>query len=281
MIPFDIALLTKPILCKLLTTLHYSTLLYTKLNNTTLHYTTLNYTALLYTTLNNTTLHYTTPHSTTLNYTALLYTTLNNTTLHYTTLHYTTPHSTTLFYATQRRTTHGAYYTAPLHKAHTIHKSKCTNRPYLISPRSLSNSQVVLRTVTALTSALPLSSIGVKGSRGGDSMDAADDLCTCIIHRILVLSVIEKSSNMTSSSNSSINNADSSITNRIKGTDSSAANKPRRPLQSLPSSLPSSSSSTSKSYQQGQKQFSVDPKTTSAVSGTLLMVAQWITEMRY
>ena len=107
-------------------------------------------------------------------------------------------------------------------------------------------------------------------------MEAADDLCTCIIHRILVLSVIDKPSNTANNSNST-NNTDNSGTSRMKGVDSNTANKPRRPLQSLPSSLPSSS----KSYQQGQKQFPSDNKALSAVSGTLLMVAQWITEMRY
>jgi hypothetical protein len=110
-------------------------------------------------------------------------------------------------------------------------------------------------------------------------MEAADDLCTCIIHRILVLSVIDKSSNTSNSSNNSSSiNSDSSI-NRMKGIDNITANKSRRP--SLPSSLPTSSSSSTKSYQQGQKQFPLDTKALSAVSGTLLMVAQWITEMRY
>jgi len=46
----------------------------------------------------NTSLHFTTLHPTTLHYTSLHFTTLHPTTLHYTSLHFTTLHPTTLRY---------------------------------------------------------------------------------------------------------------------------------------------------------------------------------------
>ena len=85
--------------------LRFTTLHYTTLPSTTLHYNyNYNYTTTLhYTPLHSTTLHYTTLHYTT--YTPLHYITLHSTTLHYTRLHYLPLHFTTLLYSTLHSTT--------------------------------------------------------------------------------------------------------------------------------------------------------------------------------
>lgn len=139
--------------------------------------------------------------------------------------------------------------------------------------------QILLRTVSALTLALPLSPVGVKSSACGEGMETVDDLCTGMIHRILVLSVLEKNLNHSQNNGNNSNNGNSDNNRNKYSSDNQSDNKSQAPsIRSSQTTGPSSSSS--KSYTSNKHTHTQDIKATQSVSVTSL-VAHWLVELRY
>ena len=118
-------------------------------------------------------------------------------------------------------------------------------------------------------------------------METVDDLCTGIIHRILVLSVLERnqnySQNHTQNSGSNSNNGNNGNTennrNNKYSTDNQSDIKNQGASVRLQTSSSSSSSSSSgKSYPSSKHTQDVK----MPLSGTVTsFVAQWLVELRY
>jgi hypothetical protein len=122
--------------------------------------------------------------------------------------------------------------------------------------------------------------VGVKGIVCGDSMETVDDLCTGIIHRILVLSVLERNQNY--SQNHSQNNGNNGMNGNNGSTENNRNNQSDNKnqasgLRSQTSSSSSSSSSSGKSYPSNKHTQDVKAPLSSVTS----FVAQWLVELRY
>ena len=109
-------------------------------------------------------------------------------------------------------------------------------------------------------------------------METVDDLCTGMIHRILVLSVLEKNLNHSQNNGNNSYNGNSDNNRNRYSSDNQSDNKNQAP--SIRSSQTTGPSSSSKSYTSSKHTHTQEMKATQSITVTSL-VAHWLVELRY